>query len=158
MPHQRLRRLLRDHAPADRLARAIRDIDRQIEQTRLAREPAPLSAYRARRILKDAYARCRERVEKRIPEMPSQQAVRPDALPKPHRSRRDPVERYEALPGPHHPLPAWQDVEDRPGPAAPTRAYDWTGERARKENRLKLAVALLLGLAVALSVWIAIKV
>ena len=158
MPHQRLRRLLRDNAPADRLARAIRDIDRQIEQTRLASEPAPLSAYRARRILKEAYARCRERAEKRTPEFPSQPAARSDVLPKPHRSRRDPVERYEALPGPHHAPPARQDAEDHSGPAAPMRAYDWTGERARKENRLKLAAALLVSLAVTLSVWIAIKV
>jgi hypothetical protein len=153
-----LRRPLPDHAPAERLARAIREIDRQIEQTRLAREPAPLSAYRARGILRKAHARCKALAETHIPQAPCQPAVRPDVLPKPHRSRRDPVERYEALPGPHHPLPAWQDVEDRTGPAAPARAYNWTGERARKENRLKLAVALLLGLAVALSVWIAIKV
>jgi len=158
MLYQRLRHLLRDHADADRLARAIREIDRQIDQTRLAREPVPFSAYRARRILKEAHARCLERVDTTIGEARSQQAARPDALPKPHRSRRDPVELYEALPGPHYSCPAPQNVEDRSRPAAATRGYDRAGEKAHKNNRLKLAAALLVSLAVTLSVWIAIKV
>jgi len=168
MPHQRLRRPFRDHAPADRLTRAIRDIDRQIEAHRLADEPAPLSAYRARLILKEAHARCRERVESRAPFVPFLQAARPDVMPKPHRSRRDPVERYEALPGPHHSLAEGQETCLVPASEADLRfrrftcgshayegttmAYDWTGETTRKRNRLKLATAVLLSLVIVLGI------
>lgn len=170
MPHQRLRRPFRDHAPADRLARAIDDIDRRIEEHRLADQPAPLSAYRARRILQDAYSRCRERAESRAPAIPFPPAARPDVMPKPHRSRRDPVERYEALPGPHHPLAGSQDFRGclaqtteadlrfrkfKRGSHAyegTTMAYDWTGETTRKRNRLKLATAVFLSLAIVLGI------
>lgn len=111
MPSQRFRGPAREHAPADRLARAITDIDKQLEQIRLADEPVPLGAYRARKILKEAHARCREPASC-APLSSAQQAARTDAMPKPHRPRRDPVERYEALPGP--PFPRFETQEDLP--------------------------------------------
>lgn len=153
-----LRRPLPDHAPAERLARAIREIDRQIEQTRLAREPALLSAYRARGILRKAHARCKALAETHIPQAPCQPAVRPDVLPKPHRSRRDPVECNEALPGPHPPRLVWQDVGYAREPAAATGPCDRTGKSIPNRSRLILAAGLLLGLIAALSIWSAIAI
>lgn len=67
MPHRNLRRIAPNHAPADDLARAIADIDKRLKQIRLANEPIPFDAYRARRILVGAHARCLERVGSRIP-------------------------------------------------------------------------------------------
>jgi hypothetical protein len=170
MPLQPSRRTLRDHAPADRLARAIADIQARIEQIRRAGQPAPLSAYRARRILEAAQARCRERGETRSHTHSFPHAARPDAMPKPHRSRRDPVERHEALPGLPHPPSRLQDLRGcLPSPPrtdlrfrkcksgltayeGTTMAYDWTGEATRKRNRVKLATALLLSLAIVLGI------
>lgn len=152
--------------PAGSLGRAIRDIDRQIEERRMAGEPAPLDAYRARRILYEAHARCRERAENRTPAVLFSSAARPDVTPKPHRSGRDPVERYEALPGPHPSQVRLSDLEGCVGRAAEAglrfskidcewhayeglnMAYDWTGETTRKRNRLKLAAAVLLSLSI----------
>lgn len=51
-------RVARKHAPADDLARAIANIDKRLEQIRRANEPIPFDAYRARRILREAHARC----------------------------------------------------------------------------------------------------
>lgn len=66
MPMQRLRQLAdRLAAPEHLLVRAIRDIDRRLERSRLDNHPAPLDVYRARRILEKALARCREHA--RIP-------------------------------------------------------------------------------------------
>jgi hypothetical protein len=170
MPFQPSRRIPRDHAPADRLARAIADIEARIEQLRRAGQPAPLSAYRARRILEEAHARCRERGEARTQSPSFPYAARPDAMPKPHRSRRDPVERYEALPGPPPlpsrlqdlrgclPPPPRTDLRFRkcesglPAYEGTTMAYDWTGEATRKRNRVKLAATLLLSLAIMLGI------
>lgn len=164
MPYQR--HLRRDHAPIDRLARAISDIDRHLEQLRRADKPVPLGAYRARRILKAAQTRCHERTETH----PSPSAARPDAMPKPHQARRDPVERYEALPGPSLAPAGPQDFGGclRDGPETDLRfrkcecgshayegtnmTYDWTGETTRRRNRLKMATAVLLSLAVVLGI------
>lgn len=61
MPGQAIHRHSGDPTPTERLARAIHDIDRKLETFRRHGQPVPLSAYRARRILQDALARCRER-------------------------------------------------------------------------------------------------
>ena len=50
-----------DQTPAERLSRAIRDIERKLETVHARNQPLPLSADRARRILRDALARCHER-------------------------------------------------------------------------------------------------
>lgn len=162
MPNQRLRRLVRNDISADFLLRAIRDIDTKLEQHRLTDEPAPFSIYRARRMLKEAHARCRERAET-LPHQTFQrgQAARPDAMPKPHRSRRGPVERYEALPGVPtsrsltQELTGCKEIEVETNSSRKSECgshadegtdmtYDWTGETTRKRNRLKLAAAILL--------------
>ena len=175
MPYQPFRRPSREHVPADRLARAISDIDKQLEQLRLADAPTPLSAYRARSILKEAHARCRERAEARTPPLSPAQAARSDAMPKPHRSRRGPVERHEALPGPPHPPSETQDFRGclertqgtdlrsrkcdcgTPAYEGTNMAYDWTGETTRKRNRVKLATAVLLSLVIALGIPVVIS-
>ena len=61
MPMQSLYRPTNDPTPTQRLVRAIKDIDRRLDRFHQSGEPVPLSAYRARRILHDALARCRER-------------------------------------------------------------------------------------------------
>ena len=63
MPKRTLLRLTGDTTPTptQRLARAIADIDKRLESFRLNNQPAPLSAYRARHILRAALARCSER-------------------------------------------------------------------------------------------------
>lgn len=174
MPYQRHGRVPRQHAPADRLARAIGDIDRRLEQLRLTDQPAPLSAYRARQILKEAYARCRERAEAPT-EFPFGQAAPPDATPGPQRSRGNPAERHEALPDSRHLSLTPQDfggcLERMPETDLRFRkcdcgshddegidmAYDWTGETRRKRNRVKLAAAILLSLAIVLGIPVAVS-
>ncbi len=61
MPMQTLHRLANNPTPAQRLARAIKDIDSRLDFIRRHNQPVPLNAYRARRILHEALARCRER-------------------------------------------------------------------------------------------------
>lgn len=61
MPMQTTQRLTNDPTPTQRLARAIKDIDRRLDWVHLNNQPVPLNAYRARRILHEALARCRER-------------------------------------------------------------------------------------------------
>ncbi|MCJ8056876.1 hypothetical protein GB928_023730 [Shinella curvata] len=171
MPSQRLRRLARNDISADLLVRAIRDIDTKLEQHRLTDEPAPFSIYRARRMLKEAHARCRARVETLTHQAFQRgQAARPDAMPKPHRSRRGLVERYEALPGFPTSRDPTQELRGCAAPAPKTNSphrscecdlhayegtdmtYDWTGETTRKRNRVKLAAAILLSVAIVLGV------
>lgn len=170
MPHRNLRRIAPKHAPADDLARAVADIDRRLEQIRLANEPIPFDAYRARRILREAHARCSNRVGFRIPILSNTRAARIDLVPRSDRPCRDPVERYEALPG--FPLPPFES-QDLTGCLAPvtrtdlrsrksirglnayegtTMAYDWTGETTRKRDRLKLATAIVLSLTIVLGI------
>lgn len=155
-------------APADDLARAIADIDKRLEQTRRANEPIPFEAYRARRILREAHARCSKRAGPRIQILSNTRAARIALIPRSDRSRRDPVERYEALPG--FPYPP-SEPQDLTGCLAPmphidlrcrksicglhtsegtTMAYDWTGETTRKRNRLKLAAAIVLSISIIL--------
>lgn len=170
MPHRYLRRIAPKHAPADDLARAIADIDKRLEQIRLANEPIPFDAYRARRILREAHARSSKRVGPRIPTLSHPPAAQVALIPRSDRPRRDPVERYEALPGfPYSP----SEPQDLTGCLAPmprtdlrcrksvcglhayegtTMAYDWTGETTRKRNRLKLATAIVLSLSIVLGI------
>lgn len=167
MPHQNLRRIAQKHAPADDLARAIADIDKRLAQIRLANEPIPFDAYRARRILGEAHARCSKRVGPRIPILSNSRAARIDLMPGSHRSRMDPVERYEALPRPpSQPQDLTGCLAPMPGTDLRFRksicglhayegtimAYDWTGETTRKRNRLKLAAAIVLSLTLVLGI------
>lgn len=164
MSHQDPRRI----APADDLARAIAEIDKRLEQIRRASEPLPFDAYRARRILREAHARCSKRAGTRIPILSNTPAARIALIPRSDRSRRDPVERYEALPGfPYPPSESqdlagclapmpWTDLRCRKSICdlhayeGTTMAYDWTGETTRKRNRLKLAAAIVLSLSIVL--------
>lgn len=170
MPHRYSRRIAFKHAPADDLARAIGDIDSRLEQLRLANDPIPFDAYRARRILQEAYARCSERAGSRIALLSHIRAARIDLMPRSYRSRRDPVERYEALPGfPYPPsgpqvftgcltpmpktdLHSCDSVCGSHAYEGTTMAYDWTGETTRKRNRLKLATAIVLSLTIVLGI------
>jgi hypothetical protein len=170
MPHRYLRHIARKHAPADDLARAIADIDKRLEQIRRANEPIPFDAYRARRILREAHARCSKRVGPRIPILSNTRAVRIALIPRSDRSRSDPVERYEALPGLPYPPSEPQDLTGCLAPMprtdlrcrksicglhayeGTTMAYDWTGETTRKRNRLKLATAIVLSLTIVLGI------
>jgi len=170
MPHRYLRRIAPKHAPADDLARAIADIDKRLALIRLANEPIPFDAYRARRILGEAHARCSKRAGPRIPILSNTRAARIDLMPRSDRSRRDPVERYEALPGFPYPPSEPQDFTGclEPMPQTDLRcrksicglhayegttmAYDWTGETTRKRNRLKLATAIVLSLSIVLGI------
>lgn len=170
MPHQDPGRAARRRTAVDPLARAIDDIDRQLEQYRMANEPAPLSAYRARRILKKAQAGNRRDAGILVVAVKNEQAALPDAVFKPHRGRRGPVERREALPGPHEPQSAGLVFRgcltrrattnlrrrecDRGSHAyeRTTMAYDWTGETTRKRNRVKFATAVLLSFAIVVGI------
>jgi hypothetical protein len=170
MPHRYLRRIAPKYAPADDLARAIADLDKRLEQIRLVDEPIPFDAYRARRILREAHARCFKRVGPRTPILSNLPAARIALMPRSNRSRRDPVERYEALPGFPYPPPEPQDLAGclTPMPRTDLRyrksicglhayegttmAYDWTGETTRKRNRLKLATAIVLSLSIVLGI------
>jgi hypothetical protein len=58
---QTVHRLTNDLTPAQRLARAIKDIDSRLDWIHRHNQPVPLDAYRARRILYAALVRCRER-------------------------------------------------------------------------------------------------
>ena len=168
MPHRYLRRIAPKNAPADDLARAIADIDKRLEQIRHANEPIPFDAYRARRILGEAHARCSKRVGAPIPLLSNTRAARIDSIPRSDRSRRDPVERYEALPGFPYPPSEPQyltgcltsvprtDLRFRKSVCGlhvyegTTMTYDWTGETTRKRNRLKLAMSIVLSLTIVL--------
>lgn len=170
MPYEHPARAARRRTTADLLARAIADIDRRLEQHRMANEPAPFSAYRARRILKKAQTGKLHDAGILIAACANEQAAQPDAVTKPQRDRRGPVERCEALPGSHEPqlggLIFRACLTRRPttnlrrreygrGSHAyegTTMAYDWTGETTRKRNRAKLATALLLTLAIVVGI------
>lgn len=170
MTRLRPRRDAPEPSPAEFLARAIGDIELQLELLRRADSPAPLNAYRARGILKEAYARCTERAGTRATNPADIQAARIDTPPRPYRSRRDPVERYEALPGLPYPLSRPQDLtgclasaprtdlrfrESHCGLHAyegTTMAYDWSGEKTRKRNRFKLATAIVFSIAIVVGV------
>ena len=58
MPNRSRHRQTSDPTPAERLTRAINDIDNGLKSVRLHDQPVPLNAYRARRILMKALARC----------------------------------------------------------------------------------------------------
>lgn len=170
MSHRHSRRFARKHAPADDLARAIGDIDKRLEQLRLVNEPIPFNAYRARRILKEAHARCCEHTGTRISKFSNIRAARIDLMPRSDRSRRDPVEQCEVLPGLPYPPSRPQDLRGCLARAPKTdlrfrksqgglhsyegtiMAYDWTGETTRKRTRLKLVTAIVLSLAIVVGV------
>lgn len=157
MPMQRLRQPSPELAPADRLAHAISNIDKRLDEARRGDQPIPLSAHRARRILQNALLRCRE----------PGTAVQQESA-----GKRSELQK-SLLPG-NMDFPAWsapsQDFRGCPPAAMKTdlpprdvyreqhayegksMAYDWTGEATRKRTRLKLASALLLSLAILVAV------
>ena len=168
MSYQRLR-IPGEGAAADSLARAIRKIDRTIELHRLAGEPAPLGAYRARRILAEAHLSCQDGPSAQVSGLSCTPAAPPDALTV-YRAGRDPVERHEALPGPQRIQAEPEDFgcydnrnaegglclreDDRSLHAheGTGMTYDWTGQATRKRNPRKLAMAMLLSAAVVLGI------
>jgi hypothetical protein len=99
MPMQCSRHPARDLAPAQRLKRAIRNIDKRLEEIRRSNQPIPMSTYRARRILVDALARCETSGADERSALFTSATVRTDAEFRTRRSYRGLVERYEALPG-----------------------------------------------------------
>ena len=147
MPLRRFRSPLPELPPTERLARAIRNIDKRLEQARSTGQPAPLSAYRARRILQDALHRCRETgnaghtaahrlcrgsQEPRDTHFPEE--------PKDFRGCRDVPFKTD--------LPARECNRDTRAYEGKSMAYDWTGESTRKRNRLKRVSALFLSLVI----------
>lgn len=146
MPLQTARRPSGDLAPAERLARAIRNIDKRLEQQRAGNQPISLSAHRARRILQDALARCREPGIEAHGKMPDR---RTGTLAAPFSAESEPLEFW----GCSRP-PRTADLRSREWDRGmhayegKRMAYDWTGEATRKRNRLKLASAVLLSLAI----------
>ena len=157
MPLYPFRQLLPELPPAERLARAIRNIDKRLDQARRTNQPVPLSAYRARRILQEALQRCRE--------------TGGTAQAATHRSRPEapqPREVHAAGPGPQEftgcrnvtittDLPPRECDREMHAYEGKSMAYDWTGEATRKRNRLKLASALFLSLIIALALPLAVS-
>ncbi|WP_313530828.1 hypothetical protein [Shinella sp.] len=147
MPLRRFRSPLPELPPTERLARALRNIDKHLEQARSTGQPAPLSAYRARRILHDALHRCRE----------TGNAYR-TAAHRLHRSAPEPNETgFPEEPGDlrgcrdapfRTDLPARECNRDTRAYEGKSMAYDWTGESTRKRNRLRLASALFVSLII----------
>lgn len=155
MPLRRFRSPLPELPPAERLARAIRNIDKRLEQALINGQPVPLSAYRARRILHDALHRCREtgnayrtaahRLHRSAPE-PNETGFPEE--PGDLRGCRDAPFRTE--------LPARECNRDTRAYEGKSMAYDWTGESTRKRNRLKLASALFISLIIVVALPIAV--
>ncbi len=155
MPQRRFRSPLPELPPTERLARAIRNIDKRLEQARSSGQPVPFSTYRARRILQNALHRCRETgnagrtaahrlcrgsLEPRETHFPEE--------PKDFRGCRDVLLQTD--------LPACECNRDTRAYEGKSMAYDWTGESTRKRNRLKLASALFLSLVVVVALPLAV--
>ena len=159
MPMQRLRRSLREPTPADRLVRAIGNIDKRLELLRLAGQPISLSAHRARRILQEALLRCDDPRVASPSSTCLKQTARAEAMPKPHRPRRDPVERREALPGPPPVLAVHWDSGARFDHAKglPSQeGMETASESTRKDKCMKWGATVLLGIAIILGVFAAL--
>lgn len=152
MPLRRFRSPLPELPPTERLARAIRNIDKHLEQARSAGQPAPLSAYRARRILQNALHRCRDtgNAGRTAAHRLCRGSLEPDFLkePKDFRGCRDVPLQTD--------LPARECNRDTRAYEGKSMAYDWTGESTRKRNRLKLASALFLSLVVVVALPLAV--
>ena len=155
MPLRRFRSPLPELPPTERLARAIRNIDKRLEQARSTGQPAPFNAYRARRILQDALHRCGE------PENASSKAAHRlcqgslearethfQQEPKDFGGCRDALLETD--------LPARGCYRDTRAYEGKSMAYDWTGESTRKRNRLKLISTLFLSLVIAVALPMAV--
>lgn len=155
MPMQRLRRSLGEPTPADRLVRAIGNIDKRLEQFRLEGQPASLNAYRARRILQEALLRCDDPRVASPSSTCLKQTARAEAMPKPHRPRRDPVERHEALPGPPPILAVQRNVgvcfDRAPRTGRPPNKGTEIVEAMRWGATILLGIAIILGVSAALT-------
>ncbi|MCR6497507.1 hypothetical protein MUO32_00535 [Shinella sp. CPCC 101442] len=158
MPLRRFRPPLPELPPIERLARAIRNIDRRLEQARRANQPAPLSAYRARRILQEALQRCRETGNVaqtaahrwcRASSEPCETSIPvADGEPQDFRGCHDATLETD--------LPARECNRDKRAYEGKSMAYDWTGESTRKRNRLKLASAVFFSLIIVVALPIAV--
>ncbi|MCJ8055938.1 hypothetical protein GB928_019900 [Shinella curvata] len=158
MPLRRFRLPLPELPPIERLVRAIRAIDRRIEQARCANQPAPLSAYRARSILQEALQRCLEagdpvqatahRLCRALPEPPEANAPATDREPQDFRGCRNVTLKTD--------LPARECSHDRHANEGKSMAYDWTGEATRKRNRLKVVSAVFVSLIIVVALPIAV--
>lgn len=157
MPMQRLRHPLPELAPTERLARAISNIDKRLDEAHRGGQPTPLSAHRARRILQNALQRCRE------PGI----AAQADAAGKQQRPNKAPLPRNADFSAWRIPpqdfrgcrpaemrtdLPPREVHRELHAYEGKSMAYDWTGEATRKRTRLKLASALLLSLAILVAI------
>lgn len=149
MPQRRFRSPLPEMPPTERLARAIRNIDKRLEQARGNGQTIPFCAYRARRILQDALNRCGETgnagqtAEHRL----CRSAHVPEE-PKDFRGCRNAPLQTD--------LPARECNRDTHAYEGKSMAYDWTGESTRKRNRLKLVSALILSLMIVVGLPLAI--
>lgn len=157
MPMQSLRHPLPELAPAERLARAISNIDKRLDEARRRDQPVPLSAHRARRILQNALLRCRE----------PGTAAQPETAGKQRRPRKNPPPcngDFSALRTPPQDLGGCRTVgirsdlpprdvyREQHAYEGKSMAYDWTGEVTRKRSRLKLVSAVLLSLTILVAV------
>jgi hypothetical protein len=158
MPLYPFRQLLPELPPVERLARAIRNIDKRLEQARRTNQPVPLSAYRARRILQEALQRCREtggtaqtaarRSRREAPEPPEVHAAA-GTRPQEFTGCRNVTITTD--------LPPRECDREMHAYEGKSMAYDWTGEATRKRNRLKLASALFLSLIIAVALPLAVS-
>lgn len=98
MPLQRSRRPSRELAPAERLTRAIGNIDKHLGEAAAREQPIPLSAHRARRILQDALQRCEEPAAYRSPSSSFDGSSQAGVLLKTLRPRGGVIERHRPLP------------------------------------------------------------
>lgn len=150
MPMQTARRPSGDLAPAERLARAIRNIDKRLEQQRAGDQPISLNAHRARRILQDALTRCRETsIDARGDTRGKTADRQTGTLATPAFTESEPLEFWgcSRVPGTAD-LRSRECDRGRHAYEGKSMAYDWTGEATRKRNRLKLASAVFLSLAI----------
>lgn len=155
MPLRRFRSPLPELPPTERLVRAIRNIDKHLEQARSAGQPVPLSAYRARRILQDALNRCRETGNASRTAAYRLHSSTPEPLetgflqePGDLRGCRDAPFRTD--------LPARECNRDTRAYEGKSMAYDWTVESNRKRNRLRLASVLFVSLIIVVAVPMAV--
>ena len=163
MPLQRSRRPSRELAPAERLTRAIGNIDKHLGEAAAREQPIPLSAHRARRILQDALQRCEEPAAYRSPSSSFDGSSQAGVLLKTLRPHGGLVERHRQLPSllstvcespdltlaQHRPTAKLPPRDDDRDPQAP---HDKTAEAARKRNRRTLASIVFLNVVTLLGI------
>ncbi|WP_421592697.1 hypothetical protein [Shinella sp. M27] len=155
MPLRRFRSPLPELPPTERLVRAIRNIDKHLEQARSTGQPAPLSAYRARRILQEALRRCLETGN--AGRTAAHRLCRGSLEPRETGFLKEPKDLRGCSDVPlQTDLPARECNRDTRAYEGKSMAYDWTGESTRKRNRLKLVSALFLSLVIVVTLPLAV--